>query len=83
MDPNPTSRPGRTIIKTTCPRDCYDACGMTVVKDDGVVRRVGGDPDHAIARGTLCGKCAVTYNGAWRSPDQRLQIGRASCRERV
>ena len=26
----------REIIRTTCPRDCYDACGIAVVKrDDG------------------------------------------------
>jgi anaerobic selenocysteine-containing dehydrogenase len=72
MNQTQPSGAGRTFVKTTCPRDCYDACGISVVKDDGVVRRVLGDPDHAIAKGTLCGKCAVTYNGAWRSADQRL-----------
>lgn len=45
---------------------------MTVVVDDGRVRQVAGDPDHAISRGTLCGKCAIAYNGAWRDPAQRL-----------
>lgn len=65
-------RPDRTVIKTTCPRDCYDACGIAVVKDGAIVRRVLGDPDHAISKGVLCGKCAIAYNGAWRSAEQRL-----------
>jgi anaerobic selenocysteine-containing dehydrogenase len=62
----------RTWIKTTCPRDCYDACGLLVAKDDGRVRKVLGDPDHAIARGALCGKCAIAYNGVFRDPEARL-----------
>ena len=37
----------KTIIRTTCPRDCYDACGIAVVKRaDGLVK-VLGDPEHA------------------------------------
>ena len=62
----------RDYIKTTCPRDCYDACGLVAVRDDGVVRKILGDPDHHVARGALCGKCAITYNGAWRDPAARL-----------
>ncbi|MEM8852173.1 MAG: molybdopterin-dependent oxidoreductase [Pseudomonadota bacterium] len=58
-------------IRTTCPRDCYDACGMVAAVKDGVVKKILGDPDHHIARGALCGKCAIAYNGAWRS-DKRL-----------
>ena len=63
----------RDIIKTTCPRDCYDACGIAVVRRDGMIAKVLGDPDHAISRGGLCGKCAIAYNGAWRDPTMRLQ----------
>ena len=32
----------------------------------------GATPDHNIARGTLCGKCTLAYNGAWIDPDARL-----------
>jgi anaerobic selenocysteine-containing dehydrogenase len=64
----------KEIIKTTCPRDCYDACGIVVVKRDGVVRKVLGDPDHPVSRGALCGKCALAYNGVWRDPAARLQM---------
>ena len=59
-------------IRTTCPRDCYDACGIHVVKRKGVILKVMGDPDHPHNRGTLCGKCTLAYNGAWRDPEARL-----------
>ncbi len=62
----------KTITRTTCPRDCYDACGIAVVKRaDGVVR-VLGDPDHPVSRGALCGKCAIAYNGSFLDPAARL-----------
>jgi len=40
---------------------------------DGRVARILGDRDHAVARGALCGKCALAYNGAWR--DESLRLG--------
>lgn len=61
-----------TVIRTTCPRDCYDACGMLVKTSPSGSRRVVGDPDHAVANGALCGKCSIAYNGVWRDPNQRL-----------
>lgn len=67
----PDDSGAKTIIRTTCPRDCYDTCGIAVVKRDGNMK-VLGDPDHAISRGALCGKCAIAYNGAWRDPAARL-----------
>lgn len=63
---------GTSYVKTTCPRDCYDACGIVVARRDGMILKVLGDPDHAIARGGLCGKCAIAYNGAWRDASLRL-----------
>ena len=59
-------------IRTTCPRDCYDACGIVAVKRDGKVTKILGDPEHPVSRGTLCGKCALAYNGVWRDPAARL-----------
>lgn len=59
-------------IRTTCPRDCYDACGMIAIVRDGKINRVVGDPRHRRARGALCGKCALAYNGAWIDPSARL-----------
>lgn len=59
-------------IRTTCPRDCYDACGVVVkLAADGTINVVG-DPAHSVSRGALCGKCSIGYNGVWRDPDTRL-----------
>lgn len=61
-----------TTIRTTCPRDCYDACGIAVkISADGTVNVVG-DPDHNVSRGALCGKCSIGYNSIWRDPNVRL-----------
>ena len=62
----------KDVIRTTCPRDCYDSCGIAVVRRDGAIAKVLGDPDHPVSRGALCGKCAIAYNGAWRDPAARL-----------
>jgi anaerobic selenocysteine-containing dehydrogenase len=58
---------------TTCPRDCYDACGIAVVKRNGSIRHVRGDRDHPVSRGRLCVKCATAYNGVLRDPNTRLK----------
>ena len=61
------------VILTTCPRDCYDACGIAVIKQNGLISRVRGDPDNPVNKGSLCGKCAIAYNGVVRDPDRRLK----------
>ena len=60
------------VVLTTCPRDCYDACGIVVVKRGDAIRHVRGDPDHPVARGKLCRKCSIGYNGAFLDPGARL-----------
>ena len=60
-----------TII-TTCPRDCYDTCGIAVIKRAGVIAQVRGDPNHPVSRGRLCAKCSTGYNRDWRDPHVRL-----------
>lgn len=60
------------VLLTTCPRDCYDTCGMLVLKRDGIVAAVRGNPAHSVSRGALCGKCSTAYNGEWRDPQLRL-----------
>src|SRR5579864_6784798 len=60
------------VILTTCPRDCYDACGVAVVKRDGQVRHIRGDRNHSVARGRLCKKCSTAYNGVMLDPNARL-----------
>ena len=61
------------VVLTTCPRDCYDSCGIAVVRQDGVVTRVRGDRNSPVNRGALCGKCTLAYNGILRDPARRLQ----------
>ena len=51
-----------TFILSTCPRDCYDGCGIRVVVKDGAIDRVTGDSNHPANRGSLCGKCSLAYN---------------------
>ena len=63
----------KTILRTTCPRDCYDACGIVVIKRGERIVKVLGDPGHPVSRGALCGKCAIAYNGVLRDPSARLQ----------
>jgi anaerobic selenocysteine-containing dehydrogenase len=59
-------------VRTTCPRDCYDACGVLVAVEDGRVKHVRGDPGHHVSRGKLCRKCSIGYNGAYLDPELRL-----------
>src|SRR5262245_50401906 len=41
-------------LRTTCNRDCPDACGILATVEDGVVTALRGDPDHPVTRGFLC-----------------------------
>lgn len=66
------SRPEKNLIKTSCPRDCYDSCGISAIVIDGQINRILGDSDHAMTHGALCAKCAFAYNGAWIDPNKRL-----------
>lgn len=47
---------GLNIVRSVCPYDCPDTCGMLVEVEDGRAVRVSGDPDHPMTRGTLCPK---------------------------
>lgn len=40
--------------RTTCSRDCPDACGILATVEDGVVTALRGDPEHPVTRGFLC-----------------------------
>ena len=45
------------VVHAACPHDCPDTCAMLVtVDDEGRATHVGGDPDHPITAGFLCGK---------------------------
>ncbi|MFZ0172378.1 MAG: molybdopterin-dependent oxidoreductase [Acidimicrobiales bacterium] len=59
-------------IRTTCPRDCYDACGVVVLPRPGRRAIVRGDKADPVSRGKLCRKCSAAYNGVLLDPDARL-----------
>jgi anaerobic selenocysteine-containing dehydrogenase len=40
--------------RTTCNRDCPDACGVIATVENGVVTQLKGDPEHPVTRGFLC-----------------------------
>jgi anaerobic selenocysteine-containing dehydrogenase len=65
---------GATDHRTTCPRDCYDACGIVVQTRPGLRPIIRGDPDHPVARGRLCQKCSLAYNGVFLDPTARLTV---------
>jgi anaerobic selenocysteine-containing dehydrogenase len=41
-------------VRTTCNRDCPDACGIVATVDDGRIVKIQGDPEHPVTRGFLC-----------------------------
>ena len=63
----------KEIIKTTCPRDCYDSCGIEVLRENGRIVSVRGDKEHFVSRGKLCAKCQLFYNGAVLDEGERLK----------
>ena len=46
------------ILRSVCPYDCPDACGLLVHVENGNAVKVQGDPSHTFTRGTLCQKMA-------------------------
>ena len=60
------------VTLTTCPRDCYDGCGISVLSRDGEIATVTGNKEHPSNQGPLCAKCSIAYNGAWRDENARL-----------
>jgi anaerobic selenocysteine-containing dehydrogenase len=55
------------ILRSVCPYDCPDACGLLVTVDNGRAVRVVGDPEHPYTRGTLCPKM-LHYERTVHSP---------------
>ena len=41
-------------LRTTCNRDCPDACGILARVEDGKVLELRGDPSHPVTKGFLC-----------------------------
>ncbi len=59
------------VLRSVCPYDCPDTCGLLVHIDDGKAVKVQGDPEHPFTRGTLCPKMAH-YERSVHSP-QRIK----------
>jgi anaerobic selenocysteine-containing dehydrogenase len=64
----PNSHTINASILSTCPRDCYDTCGIIVNKINDEITQVRGDPNHAVSQGQLCKKCSIAYNHEWTDP---------------
>lgn len=69
------------VFQNACPRNCYDTCAILTTVDDGVIKRVEGNPINTYTNGNIC----VKGNGYPRtvySPDRikypMRQIGRGS-----
>ncbi len=58
-------------VRSTCPYDCPDACGLLVEVEGGRAVSVRGDPDHPYSRGTLCPKMNQ-YQDSVHSPRRLL-----------
>lgn len=50
----PTTDARGELRRTTCNRDCPDACGIVATVEDGVVTALKGDPEHPVTKGFLC-----------------------------
>ncbi|MCB9608581.1 MAG: molybdopterin-dependent oxidoreductase [Polyangiaceae bacterium] len=55
-DTTAPSEHGRNVEfrRTTCNRDCPDACGIVARVEDGRITKLSGDPEHPITQGFLC-----------------------------
>ncbi|MFQ5785584.1 MAG: hypothetical protein ACE5H8_12280, partial [Alphaproteobacteria bacterium] len=42
----------RNRIRTTGPRNCYDACGIVAIHRDGAIAKIVGDPGHPVSQST-------------------------------
>ena len=45
----------KRIVKTVCPRDCYDSCSMDIhLDEDGEIEKIKGDKLNPVTNGFLC-----------------------------
>lgn len=66
------------MIRSVCPYDCPDSCGLLLTVQDQEVKKVQGDPDHPYTRGAVCGKMAhyeKTIHSPKRLKTPLLRIG--------
>ncbi|MHC4321817.1 MAG: molybdopterin-containing oxidoreductase family protein [Planctomycetota bacterium] len=58
-------------LRSVCPHDCPDTCGIISHVKDGKLVKVKGDPNHFVTRGFLCKK-VMNYPERVYSPDRVL-----------
>lgn len=46
----------KKLLRSVCPFDCPDTCGLLVTVENGRAVKVTGDPEHPVTRGLLCPK---------------------------
>jgi anaerobic selenocysteine-containing dehydrogenase len=59
------------VVKVACPHDCPDTCAMLVTVEDGVAKKIQGDPAMPFTEGTLCTKVAHYLERTY-APDRLL-----------
>ncbi|SMC44831.1 molybdopterin-dependent oxidoreductase [Sporomusa malonica] len=71
----------RKVFNNACPRNCYDTCSIISTVEDGVLKKVEGNPTSTYTRGRLCAK-GYSYTRSVYSPDRikypMRQMGRGS-----
>jgi len=65
------------VVRTACPHDCPDTCGMLVSVKDGVAVKIQGDPSMPFSEGTLCTKVSHYLERSY-APDRLLHPLRRS-----
>ncbi|MCS7008276.1 MAG: molybdopterin-dependent oxidoreductase, partial [Gaiellaceae bacterium] len=63
--------PQAKVVRSACPHDCPDTCGMLVTVKDGVAVKIQGDPSMPFTAGTLCTKVAYYLERTY-APDRVL-----------
>jgi len=59
------------LVRSACPHDCPDTCGMLVTVENGVAVKIQGDPTMPFTQGTLCTKVAHYLERTY-APDRLL-----------
>lgn len=60
---------GTQVFRNACPRNCYDTCAILSTVENGVLKKVDGDPGSTYTRGRLCAK-GYSYTRSVYSPDR-------------
>ncbi|MDE2606431.1 MAG: molybdopterin oxidoreductase family protein [Burkholderiales bacterium] len=64
--------PATREVLGACPHDCPDTCALVTTVQDGVARRIQGNPDHPSTAGVLCNKVSHYLERTYH-PERLLQ----------